>query len=132
MRSENTGNKLEKTIYCILKENNIPFEHHKHKFCVGLWGEDVVVDFSVPTIVEFQAIEAKWQQSTGSVDQKLHYAVANIKSKYPCKTILIIDGGAFKPQVLEWIKHQVDGNFVGVYTLSEFLVNLNNGSIHHN
>ena len=38
------------------------------------------------------AFEIKWQEKSGSVDQKYPYAVQNIKKKFPCPAIIIIDG----------------------------------------
>lgn len=37
-------------------------------------------------------IEAKWQQSGGSVDEKYPYLLLNIQYKYPHPTVLVLDG----------------------------------------
>jgi hypothetical protein len=68
------------------------------------------------------AIEVKWQQSTGSVDEKFPYLVLNIRERYPCPAIVIADGGGQRSGALQWLRSQVDGNLIGVYSVTEFLV----------
>ena len=42
-------------------------------------------------------IESKWQQVSGSVDEKYPFLVLNIQYHYPHETILLLDGGAIRP-----------------------------------
>jgi hypothetical protein len=73
-------------------------------------------------------IECKWQQSAGSVDEKYPYLVWNIiKTKVP--TIVLIDGGGFKPAAIEWLKEQANPSsaLIAVYTMAEFQKACNNG-----
>ena len=50
-------------------------------------------------------IECKWQQSSGSVDEKFPYLYLNCIEKMPEPTIIIIvDGGGAKPGAVEWLK----------------------------
>jgi hypothetical protein len=73
-------------------------------------------------------IECKWQQSNGSVDEKYPFLVWNIiKTKVP--TIILIDGGGYKPAALEWLKDQANPSsaLIGVYTMAEFQKAANNG-----
>ncbi len=65
-------------------------------------------------------IETKWQQSGGSVDEKYPFLIINIKTKYPHKTILLLDGGGYKQGAEKWIRSQVRDNFLAVYSMSEF------------
>lgn len=67
------------------------------------------------------ALEVKWQQSTGSVDEKFPYLVLNIQQCYPCPAIVIADGGGQRPGALEWLRSQAGGNLLAVFTLAEFL-----------
>ena len=64
-------------------------------------------------------IESKWQQSKGSVDEKYPYLVLNIK-KGIYDAIILIDGAGYKKEALKWLKEQVDGNLIGVFSMSEF------------
>jgi hypothetical protein len=67
------------------------------------------------------AIEVKWQQSTGSVDEKFPYLVYNIKECYPCPALVIADGGGQRPGALHWLRDQVGANLMGVFSLAEFM-----------
>jgi len=49
-------------------------------------------------------VECKWQQVSGSVDEKLPYLFMNAVESFPEKEIiLLIDGGGFKPGAISWI-----------------------------
>ncbi len=67
------------------------------------------------------AIEVKWQQSTGSVDEKFPYLVHNIKECYPCPALVIADGGGQRPGALHWLRGQAGGNLLAVFSLAEFM-----------
>jgi hypothetical protein len=67
------------------------------------------------------AIEVKWQQSTGSVDEKFPYLVYNIKECYPCPALVIADGGGQRPGALHWLRGQAGDNLLAVFSLAEFL-----------
>jgi hypothetical protein len=50
-------------------------------------------------------IECKWQQSSGSVDEKFPYLYLNCIEKMPeSKIIIIVDGGGAKLGAVEWLK----------------------------
>ena len=50
-------------------------------------------------------IECKWQQSSGSVDEKFPYLYLNCIEKMPESTIIIIvDGGGAKLGAVEWLR----------------------------
>lgn len=78
---------------------------------------------------KFLAIEIKWQQSGGSVDEKYPYLVQNIKERFPCDALIILDGGGYKPGALEWLKNQTDMKLVNVFNLNEFIRWGNNGGV---
>jgi hypothetical protein len=67
------------------------------------------------------ALEVKWQQSAGSVDEKFPYLVNNIQQCYPCPAIVIADGGGQRPGALQWLRGQVAENLLAVHSLAEFL-----------
>ena len=73
-------------------------------------------------------IECKWQQSKGSVDEKYPFTLFNI-FKIAVPTIILLDGGGYKPSAMKWLKDQVDPNraLIGVHSMVEFqtLVNKN-------
>ena len=73
-------------------------------------------------------IECKWQQSSGSVDEKYPFAVFNIL-KIGVPTIILLDGGGYKKQAMEWLKTQAHPSkaLIGVYNMPEFQTLINNG-----
>lgn len=53
-------------------------------------------------------IECKWQQSSGSVDEKFPYLYLNCMEAMPEEEIIIIvDGGGAKPGAIRWLKEAV-------------------------
>lgn len=88
----------------------------------SIYGTNMYCDFLIyhpQKHKDILAVECKWQQSAGSVDEKYPYLVTNIQHIYPYKTIIIVDGGGYKPKALEWLKSQVGNNLKGVYSLME-------------
>ena len=65
-------------------------------------------------------IESKWQQSSGSVDEKFPYLVINIKERYPSATIVVLDGGGYKKHADTWLRDQVDQKLIHVFNMREF------------
>ena len=96
------------------------------QFPIGasIYGLPLLTDFWVrgaPGFPDGLAIEVKWQQSTGSVDEKFPYLVLNIQQCYPCPAIVVADGGGQRPGALHWLRGQVSGNLLGIFSLAEFL-----------
>jgi hypothetical protein len=90
----------------------------------SIYGLPLNADFWVRGARNFPeglAIEVKWQQSTGSVDEKFPYLVYNIKECYPCPALVIADGGGQRPGALQWLRAQVEGNLLAVFSLAEFM-----------
>lgn len=82
-------------------------------------------------------IECKWQQASGSVDEKFPYLYLNCIESMPEKDIfIIVDGGGAKAGAVEWLKNasksklyispeNADTN-IQVFNLTEFLQWVNN------
>src|SRR4051794_24644691 len=90
----------------------------------SIYGLPLNADFWVRGAAHFPeglAIEVKWQQSTGSVDEKFPYLVHNIKECYPCPALVIADGGGQRSGALHWMRDQVGANLMGVFSLAEFM-----------
>jgi hypothetical protein len=88
-------------------------------------------DFLIMNLEKFPEgliVECKWQQSSGSVDEKYPFTVHNIM-KIGVPTVILIDGGGYKKQALTWLKEQAgkERALVGVYTMSEFQAVVNKG-----
>lgn len=122
------GSRAERAIACMLFERGLLYKRHK-VIGTSIYGHNLRVDFFVENIPEYPEgliIESKWQDATGSVDEKFPYLVENIVKRYPCPAIVVVAGGGQKPGSVEWLRNQVDGEkLVGVYNLEEFLSWLN-------
>lgn len=76
-------------------------------------------------------VEAKWQQSAGSVDEKYPYMLLNGIYQYPEREIVfVVDGGGYKPGARQWLqdhidndwlKYQEQGKSIKLMTISEFM-----------
>lgn len=98
----------------------------------SIYGEAMKVDILLYHKTKYPdklAIEIKWQQVSGSVDEKYPYLVSNIKEVFPCRAIIVIDGGGYKKGALKWLKNQTNLKLIGVFSLSEFLKWVNKGNL---
>ncbi len=65
-------------------------------------------------------IESKWQESSGSTDEKFPFMVLNIRQQYPCATVVVLDGGGYKKGAEKWLRKQVDAKLTHVFNMMEF------------
>lgn len=71
-------------------------------------------------------IECKWQESAGSVDEKYPFLVLNIK-KLEYDTYILLDGSGYKQGAEDWLRSQVSGNLLGVFSMRQFQKEINKG-----
>ena len=75
-------------------------------------------------------IESKWQQSTGSVDEKYPFLVLSLKQKeIPYPAIVVLDGGGYKSLAEDWLRKQIDDKLLNVFSMMEFRKWSNSGKI---
>ena len=150
-----TGSQLEKAVQTVLLEKGFEIEmYRKWKANTDSYGKELLLK-NVPftTIyghggnTEFLLlsekynlkirIECKWQQSAGSVDEKLPYLYLNTIEAMPEKDIMIlIDGDGFKPGAKTWLKNAIEQKLytseencdinIRVFYLTEFFTWANN------
>ncbi len=73
-------------------------------------------------------IECKWQQVSGSVDEKYPFLLFNIiKTSVP--TVILIDGDGYRKAALKFLKDEVSKTSAlrGAWTMKEFQTQINNG-----
>ena len=102
------------------------------KICKSIYGNNIRCDFMLYNSEKLPhelVIESKWQQSKGSVDEKFPYLERNIREQYPYNTIVVMDGGGYKPSAEKWLRSKVGGNFIGVFNMMEFRTYVNNDKI---
>ncbi len=107
---------------------------YSHQFYVGrsLYETNLYCDFILydpQKHPDCLIIESKWQQSGGSVDEKYPYLILNIQTRYPHKTVLVLDGGGYKAGAEKWLRSQVGNNLRAVYNMAQFQTWVNNGGI---
>lgn len=126
-RANKSGKTAEKTIACVLKENGYIFDTG-FRLCESIYGHPLKTDFLIRNVSGFSeglVIESKWQQKKGSNDEKFPYLVANIKEKFPCPAIVVVDGNGQKAGALRWLREQKDDKLIEVFSLSEFISYVN-------
>ncbi|MEH2027436.1 PD-(D/E)XK nuclease superfamily protein [Nostoc sp.] len=117
---------------CLLSSNTIPKRYARQVYIgAGIYGSYIYVDFYIigaTSVSSGLIIECKWQQSSGSVDEKLPYLNLNIQNCYPAQAVVLIDGGGMKPQAVSWLGKQVgfNQNLLSVHNLSSFIAWSNN------
>ena len=138
-RANLTGNQLEGVIAAVLTGKKYDFVNRKafakfvggdravytsqYQICDSIYNTPLKCDFILYHPERHEnclVIEAKWQQTSGSVDEKYPYLVHNIKEKYPCPAIILLDGGGYKKGADEWLHAQIDAKLIHVFTMVEF------------
>lgn len=125
--ASSSGNTLERTIMGTLESKNFEVEYYRHwkKNPSRYGGELLLRNVPYTTIyghkgnTEFLLksehydleirIECKWQQVSGSVDEKFPYLYLNCLERMPEETIIIVvDGGGAKEGAVRWIKEAAE------------------------
>lgn len=122
-RANKSGRSAEEVISTILMQRGCLFERQKF-IGRGIFNSDLYADFYIRSRDDYPIgliIESKWQDVSGSVDEKLPYLVLNIKECYPCPAIIVLHGGGFRPGAEQWLRQQVDIKLIHVFRLEEFL-----------
>lgn len=139
-RANLTGNQLERVIDAILVGKGYEFVKCKSferasdgeqsvytrqlKICLSIYDNPLKCDFVIyhpQKHPNWLAIEAKWQQASGSVDEKYPYLALNVKERFPCPAIIVLAGSGYKKKAEEWLRDQVDGNkLLHVFNMEEF------------
>jgi len=131
---------LKETDYTLVEKQNWktaryldqPIYTRQLYVCKSIYGTNVYGDFVIfhpEKHPDCLVIEAKWQQVSGSVDEKLPFLVDNIKLKFPIDAIIIIDGGGQKKGAIEWVEKQIGGHLLNVFSMSSFQKWVNNDNL---
>jgi hypothetical protein len=149
-KANKTGNLLENFVEQSLKAKGYrEFWNHKEQLfsnCNAIGGKqygkqvlcgktiyetDRKVDFFIVNQDVFPnglIIECKWQQVSGSVDEKYPFLLFNIiKTAVP--TVILIDGNGYRKAALNFLKTEVSKTSAlrGAWTMREFQTEINNG-----
>ena len=148
--ASDSGNILEQTVKTVFQNKGFKIAAHREweKNADKYGTELLLINVPYTTIydhpgrTEFLArsekynfeirIECKWQQSSGSVDEKLPYLYLNcIESMPESHIVVIIDGKGFKKGAVEWLRKAVKQKkytnssgrekMIEVFNLTEFI-----------
>lgn len=140
-KANRTGKELENFIQNILNRKGYEFIGKKDfeaaccleqpiyscQFPIGMsiYGTKLYCDFILHHPEKYPqclVIEAKWQQTKGSTDEKYPYVVSNIKiSKYP--TIIVLSGSGYKSKAEQWLRNQAgENNLLYVFNMEDFQI----------
>ncbi len=148
-RAVRTGNALERIVKNALEDNKytyVPSRKFIAACCLpqplytsqinianSIYGTKLISDFMLYHPEKWPdklVIECKWQQSSGSVDEKYPYNVLNIREIYPCPAIILLDGEGYKVGAANWLRRQVDGKkLLAVFTMMQFQAWVNNDNL---
>lgn len=127
-RANMTGRRAEAIIYCIIKELGYRIER-QYPVCVGIHGGEIKADFYIHPTNKFPKgviIESKWQESSGSADEKFCFLELNIRTRYPSPTIVVYGGGKARQGMVDWFRAQADGQkLIAVLSFEEFILWVN-------
>lgn len=82
----------------------------KHVPYTSIYGHAAVSEFvALEANGERVRIECKWQQSSGSVDEKFPYVYLNAVEAMPEeRVIILVDGGGAKPNAVAWLRRAAE------------------------
>lgn len=102
------------------------------ELCESVYGHIIKCDFILyhpKKWSECLVIESKWQQVSGSVDEKYPYTVLNLKQQSPIQSIIVVDGNGQKAGSVTWLRAQTDQKLLHVFGMAEFQKWINKGNI---
>ena len=119
------GQTLEGVVSDLLARKGIDYHEQVTVGERSIFGKRIRVDFLILPCVQFQAgliIETKWQDVTGTAEEKLPYLWLNITGYYPYPTMIVLDGSGFTSGAVDWIKGKIDGEkLIAVKSVQEFM-----------
>ena len=148
-KAVNTGNTLERFVLHTLEDKKYTFVQSR-KFLAAcclpqplytrqihigesVYGTKLISDFMLYHPEKHPnrlIIECKWQQSSGSVDEKYPYNVLNIQHMYLSPAIILLDGEGYKSGAADWLRGQVDGKkLLHVFSMMQFQTWANNDHV---
>lgn len=122
-----TGAIAEQIIGCILSERGYAIKRQQG-IGTSIYNHKLKCDFLISNVTGFPdglIIESKWQDVSGSADEKFPYLVMNIKERYPCPAIVVYGGDGHKNGAITWLRNQIGDKLIGVYSIEEFVSYVN-------
>jgi hypothetical protein len=125
MLANTSGRTFESVVIGLIGSKGIDFIPQAALPIRSIFNKQVRVDILIEPcsrVPNGLIVECKWQDVTGSAEEKLPYLVLNIKRQYPYPSIIVIDGDGFTDGAIEWTRTQVDGKrLLAVFSIREFI-----------
>ena len=123
-KASRQGKKFEDMIAGML--DTAGAEYHTQVTLEGgsIFGKDKRIDFLITNQDKYPEglyLELKWQDSNGTVEEKMPYTVACIKERYDKPTALVLGGDGITKGCEQWVFDQEGGNLVRVMYESEIV-----------
>lgn len=114
-------NHFEQAMQALLQIKYTSVQSQAKTDWVGLFGQKIRVDFLCGDV----AYEVKFQEVSGTADQKLVFAVEQIRQCHQIPTYLVLAGTGWGKGALGWGASQPSTDiFLGVLTMDNFLEHL--------
>lgn len=116
-RANFNGKNFEDLISTFLIEKNINFQKEYLSTNMGIYNTKLRFDFYLPDLDI--VIEAKFQNSPGTVDEKYPYLFENMKSINK-KVLIVYGGGKARPGAINWLKNKcMEDDQIELFTFYE-------------
>lgn len=116
-RANFNGKNFEDLISTFLIEKNINFQKEYLSTNIGIYNTKLRFDFYLPDLDI--VIEAKFQNSPGTVDEKYPYLFENMKSINK-KVLIVYGGGKARPGAINWLKNKcMEDDQIELFTFYE-------------
>ncbi len=111
------GRKFEDIVAGQFNLSGVDYQKQFRLAAGSIFGKIKVIDFLINNSVAYPEglyIELKWQDSPGSVEEKMAYTIACIKERYDLPSILLIGGEGLTEGCIAWTLAQKGGNLIDV------------------
>ena len=122
-RANRHGQAAEDSIAAILQSFTVRFDRQV-RLGRTIYNSDLHVDFvlrSLPDFPDGLALESKWQDGSGTIDEKFPYVVETLRFGCPIPAIVIVHGGGCKPGAFAWLRQQCGDQPIAALRLEEFV-----------
>jgi hypothetical protein len=125
VKANKAGHVTENILADILRAVGLEFQRQVHVGQSIYEPYHLRADFVVTNLAAFPlglAIESKWQDRSGSVDEKFPFMAMNIRTRYTVPAIVVVAGGSCRQGALDWFRSQCDGHhLIAVVGMDEFI-----------
>lgn len=106
-----SGRAVELGICGFLHTLGVQADHQRRTDWIGLKDNRITIDVFIhthPAYPDGLAIESRWQDTPGSVDEKLLFKAMEIERRFKCPTIFVVAGGGARIPIVDQVKLLVD------------------------